>query len=99
MENNGRRKFTKEFKEEALRLVMEGGKRAKDVGENLGIRPDLISRWKHDVRTKGTEAFPGKGKRSPKDEEFHQLQKELADVRMERDILKKAVAIFSRQPK
>lgn len=94
-----KRQFSKEFKEEAVRLASAGDRKVGEVAQNLGVRADLLSRWKREYRLGGGEAFPGKGKLKPKDEEIHQLQKELTDTRMERDILKKAVAIFSRQPK
>ena len=94
-----RRRFNKVFKEEAIRLILEEGRRIKDVAENLGIDPAMLSKWKRAYESNGKEAFPGKGYLRTQDEEMRQLRRELSDVTMERDILKKAVAIFSRRPK
>ena len=95
----GKRYYDQQFKEGAVKLVIEEGRRIKDVSENLGINPQMLSVWKRKYIDGGKEAFPGKGYLMPKDEEIRQLQKELTNTRMERDILKKAVAIFSLQPK
>lgn len=96
---NGRRKYDKVFKEEAIRLILDEGRRVKDVAANLGVNPAMLSRWKRAYEGNGKDAFPGKGNSKPQDEEMRQLRRQLSDVTMERDILKKAVAIFSRQPK
>ena len=94
-----RRKFDKVFKEEAVRLILQEGRKVKDVASNLGVNPAMLSRWKRAYENKGKEAFPGKGHLRPQDEEMRQLRRQLSDVTMERDILKKAVAIFSQRPK
>ncbi len=95
-----KRYFDQEFKEGAVKLVMDEGRRIKDVAENLGINPQMLSVWKRKyINGGGKEAFPGKGKLMPKDEEIYKLKKELTNTRTERHILKKAVAIFSLQPK
>ena len=94
-----RRKFDKVFKEEAVRLILQEGRRVKDVASNLGVNPAMLSRWKRAYENNGKEAFPGKGHLRPQDEEMRQLRRQLSDVTMERDILKKAVAIFSQRPK
>ena len=96
---NGRRKYDRQFKEEAVRLILEEGRKAREVAGNLGINEAMLSRWKRQYDGDGKEAFPGKGRLKPQDEEMKRLRKELNDVTMERDILKKAVAIFSRRPK
>ena len=96
---NGRRGYDKQFKEEAIRLILEEGRRVKDVTSNLGVNPAMLSRWKRTYENNGKEAFPGKGHLRPQDEEMRQLRLQLSDVTMERDILKKAVAIFSQRPK
>lgn len=96
---NGRRKYDRQFKEEAVKLILQEGRKAREVAGNLGVNESLVSRWKREVEANGSGAFPGKGHLRPQDEEMSQLRKQLSDVTMERDILKKAVAIFSRQPK
>jgi transposase len=94
-----RRKYDRQFKEEAVRLILQEGRKTREVAGNLGINESLLSRWKREHEMNGAGAFPGKGHLRPQDEEMRQLRKQLSDVTMERDILKKAVAIFSRQPK
>ena len=88
----GRRKFSREFKVEAVQMVREGGFGVLEVAKDLGIRPDVLRRWKRQVETAGLGAFPGSGRLEPEDEG---LRRELQRVREERDILKKALAIFS----
>lgn len=95
----GRRKYDRQFKEEAVRLILREGRKAREVAGNLGVNESLVSRWKREYEANGAESFPGKGHLRPQDEEMRQLRKQLSDVTMERDILKKAVAIFSQRPK
>ena len=94
-----RRQFTKEFKVEAVRLIVEEGRRISEVARELGIRENLLGRWKKKSESGKLEVFPGKGRLSPEDAELRGLRRENARLRMERDILKKAVAIFSEEPK
>lgn len=96
---NGRRKFDREFKQEAVRLVAEQGKSVAEVARDLGICETVLHRWKKQSEEDPDHAFPGKGRQKPQDEELRRLKKEVADLRIERDILKKALAIFSRGAK
>lgn len=92
-----RKKYTKEFKEQTIAHWENSGKTAKEVADSLGIpNPTTLTRWKRQLTQKGEEAFPGNGKLSGKDAEIAELKKQLKDVQTERDILKKAVGIFSR---
>lgn len=91
-----RREYTKEFKQEAVALSNEQGVNAAQVARELGIEPALLYRWRAEMRLDGEEAFPGKGKVKSSDEEVRDLQRELDRVRMERDILKKALRVFAR---
>jgi transposase len=93
-----RRTYDKEFKREAVRLVLEEGRRASTVERNLGIGRGIISRWIREMKQDPEEAFPGKGRLKLRDQELQSLKKELEKVKRERDILKKAVAIFSTDP-
>ncbi len=93
-----RRQYTKEFKVEAVRLVLEEGRPISDVARELGIGENLLHRWKKKSEEGKVDPFPGKGRLSPEDEELRQLRRENKRLRMERDILKKAVAIFSEEP-
>jgi transposase len=91
-----RRNYTREFKQEALQLWETCGKSAQQIEDNLGITHGLLYKWRRDAQQAGEDAFPGHGKVNASDAEMHQLRRELAEMREERDILKKAVAIFSR---
>jgi len=91
-----RRSYDSEFKREAVKLVLEGGRVASEVAKGLGISDNVIYRWIKQYREDPENAFPGKGKLKPEDEELRRLRRELADVKEERDILKKVVNIFSK---
>jgi transposase len=93
-----RRRYDSEFKTEAVRLVLSG-RTVRDVASNLGISYGMLARWKREYENHTDEAFPGHGNLRPEDERVRQLERELRDVREERDILKKALAIFSKTPK
>ena len=95
---NRRRKYDSEFKREAVRLVLEEGQRASEVERNLGITRSLVSRWVREMKEDPEYAFPGKGKLKACDEEIRKLKRENERLGRERDILKKAVAIFSKDP-
>ena len=88
-----RRRFDREFKLEAVRLVTERGHRLSQVARDLDIRPDMLRRWKKQFEQDAEKAFPGEGR--ARDEELMRLRRELRRVSEERDILKKVVAIFS----
>jgi len=92
------RKYDLEFKLEAVRLASEPGVTNKDVERRLGIGQGVLSRWKRQLREDGKQAFPGKGHLKPEDAEMRRLKRENERLRRERDILKKAVAIFSTDP-
>jgi len=89
-----RRRFDKQFKIDSVRLLESSNKTATALTAELGIRGEALSRWKRELKEERVVAFPGHG--NPRDEELSRLRKENADLRMERDILKKAMAIFSR---
>jgi len=92
------RKYDLEFKMEAVRLGSEPGVTNQDVERRLGIGQGVLSRWKKELKRDGQQAFPGKGHLKPEDEKLRQLKRENERLRRERDILKKAVAIFSTDP-
>ena len=93
-----RRKFSREFKTEAVRLVKESGATIGEVARDLEIRADMLRRWKRQVEEEGRAAFPGSGRLVDRDEEVRRLQRQLRRVTMERDILKKALGIVSEEP-
>ncbi len=91
-----RRKYSKEFKEQAVARLSTSNESMKDIAFKLGINADNLRRWKSEVALKSKDAFPGNGKLSGTDAEIANLKKRLRDAEMERDILKKAVVIFSK---
>ena len=93
-----RRKFSGEFKVEAVRLVAEGGMSISQVAKDLDIRPNLLSRWKRQLTENPDEAFPGKGHQTPEQEELNKLRRKVIQLEQERDILKKAVGYFAKDP-
>jgi len=76
-------------------MVVEQGRDVFQVCEDLEIRPDMLRKWIRKFEYDGKHAFPGSGHLKPEDEEVRRLHREVERLRMERDILKKAVAIFS----
>ena len=92
------KRYDKEFKIEAVRLASEPGNTQAEIERDLGIGKGIISRWKRELQNDGEHAFPGKGRQKPVDEEMRRLKRENEKLRRERDILKKAVAIFSEDP-
>lgn len=90
-----RRQFTREFKQDVVRMIIEDNHKVGDVARDFEIDRTLISRWIREYRDHNDAAFPGNGKPLDADEELRQLRRDLARVKMERDILKKAISIFS----
>lgn len=88
-----RRQFSKEFKEQALALMESSGKSVRDLAEELGVRTDQLYRWKRSKESDRSQAFRGNGK--AREDELAAARKEIARLREERDILRKAIAIFS----
>lgn len=87
------------FKKEAIAMVNELGLSVNAVSEKLGVHIKTLYRWMDEFRQDGNNAFPGKGKLKPDDEEIRRLKRENLDLREENDILKKATAIFVRHQK
>ena len=90
-----RRTYSREFKLEALRLVETSGKSVRQIERDLGIGKGCLYRWRDKFEAEGQQAFPGQGRLTPEQEELRRLKRENEILRQERDILKKAVAIFS----
>jgi transposase len=91
-----RKRYSKEFKLEAVRLLETSGKSGHEIEDDLGIGRGQIYRWRRQLQEDGNRAFPGNGR--PRDEELYRLKKALAEIKEERDILRKALAIFSKKP-
>ena len=92
-----RRKYSQEYKQEAVRLVGQSGIPLAQVATNLGINPSILRRWCNETSKAGKNAFPGNG--TPRDMELAQLKRELQQVKQERDFLKEAAAYFARTSK
>ena len=90
------RHFSREFKINAVQLVTEKKMSVQKVSEELDIHPKLLHIWKSRFQREGEKAFTGKGLLSPEKAELRKLRKELEKTKEERDILKKALAVFSK---
>jgi len=91
------RYFTDDFKTDAVQLVIEKGIPVRTVARDLNIHPNLLHQWRRKYLNEGDHAFVGKGHLKPEEAELRRLQRELEDVKEEREILKKALAVFSRR--
>ena len=92
-----RRTYTPEFKAEAVKLVTEQGYSVAEAARSLGIHETLLRSWKQAVEKQGEQAFPGHGKLPPFEEEMRRLRAENQRLRAERNILKKATALFAQE--
>ncbi len=97
MESKQRRKFSPEFKHEAVELASHPGQTIAGVARDLGIGAGLLGRWKRELAQHGKQAFGGQG--VARDEELMRLRRELAQVKKERDFLKSAATYFARDGK
>jgi transposase len=91
-ERSKKKRFDRDFKMSAVKMVTEGKHKAAEVARSLGIHPNQLYNWKRKYGDNGDKAFPGKGNLT----EISALRRKLREVEMERDILKKAVGIFSK---
>ena len=91
-----RRRFTAEFKREAVRLLRTSGKPAAVVARELGIPRNRIYKWAEDADKKGEQAFRGAGRAKASMDELAVLQREIARLKEENEILKKAAAYFAK---
>jgi len=92
-----RRRYTREFKQEAVQLVYRREGKITEVADSLGIHPNNLQRWVREYEDDPTHSFPGNGRLRQPDEEIRQLKRQLREVEEERDILKKALAVFSKK--
>jgi transposase len=89
-------KYSKEFKLETIELARTSGKTDSQVERELGLSRGCLYNWRKEVERDGVQAFPGKGRLKADAEYVRGLERELAIVQQERDILKKVLAIFTR---
>jgi transposase len=93
-----RKTYTREFKLQALRMLGEQGLSIAEVARRLGVGENGLRNWRKAAKQRGAGGFPGHGTPSPADEELRRLRAEVARLRAERDLLKKAAAYFASPP-
>ena len=91
--------YAREFKVEAVRLVVERRVSVPQAARELGVHANVLRTWVRAYRSDPAQAFPGVGQQSPESAEVTQLRREVARLKMERDILKKAAAFFAQESK
>jgi len=89
--------YSKEFKEGAVKLVLQEGGSIKQAAQELGVSGSAMRKWVRESPAKGGGSFPGSGRLSPEDQKTRDLEKKVRRLEMERDILKKATAFFARE--
>jgi len=92
-----RRVFSREFKLEAVKLVRDRGVSVAQAARDLGLHENVLRKWVRDQKADPQHAFPGQGQMKPEQAEIAALRKEVAKLKMERDILKKAAAWFAKE--
>ena len=92
-----RRKFTREFKVEAVKLVRERGVTVAQAARDLGVHGTVLRRWVQEWAADSQQAFPGQGQMKPDQLEIERLRREVTKLKAERDILKKAAAYFAKE--
>lgn len=90
-----RRRYSAEFKREAVALTRQPGVSCRQVALEIGVNPNMLTRWKREADEASGKAFSGSG--SPRDEEIAKLKRELARVKKERDFLKEAATFFAKE--
>lgn len=91
-----RRRFSREFKIEAVNLVIKEGNSIVDVARDLDLHPNTLGLWKSQLAQDPAHAFPGKGHMKPEQQELHDLRKKVKMLQMENEILKKTVGYFAK---
>jgi transposase len=91
-----RRKFSREYKLEAVKLVRERGVGVAQAARDLDVHENVLRKWIKEYGADPMQAFPGHGQMKPEQVEIDRLRKEVAKLKAERDILKKAAAYFAR---
>jgi transposase len=92
----GRRRFGREFKIEAVRLIKDRGVSVAQASRDLDVHENVLRKWVRDFAADPAQAFPGHGQMKPEKLEIEKLRREVAKLKAERDILKKAAAYFAK---
>ena len=90
-----RRKYSPEFKQQAVEMTYQPGVSCRQVAFEIGVNPNLLTRWRREAEAEGAGAFGGTG--NARDAEVMQLKRELARVKKERDFLAKAATFFAKE--
>lgn len=97
MTETKRKRYTKEFKQDAVTLVAREQYTIAEAARRLGVNENMLGRWKREFVEQGAVAFPGQGRQTPEQEEITSLRRDVKRLEMERDILKKATVFFASQ--
>src|SRR5450432_3361923 len=92
-----RRRFSREFKLEAVKLIRERGVSAAQAARDLNVHENVLRKWVKEFGSDPVQAFPGHGQLKPEQQEIERLRREVNKLKAERDILKKAAAFFARE--
>jgi transposase len=92
-----RRRFTREFKVEAVKLVKERGVSVRQAARDLNVHENVLRKWVKELGADPQRAFPGHGQMKPEQLEIERLRREVQKLKAERDILKKAAAYFAKE--
>ena len=92
-----RKNYSKQFKIDAVKLITEQGYKVTEAARNLGIDHTMLRRWKKELEAGVDNSFPGNGKMTAEQEELLRLRKEVEQLKMEKEILKKAAAFFAKE--
>ena len=92
-----RRRFAREFKLEAVKLVRERGVSVAQVARDLDVHENMLRKWVKELASDPQHAFPGEGQMKPEQLEIERLRREVIKLKAERDILKKAAAYFAKE--
>ncbi len=94
-----RKKYSKEFKLDAIVLVVDQNYSQAEASINLGVNPNMLSRWVKEAENDDGQAFRGNGNLTPEQEEIRELKAQVKRLEMEREILKKATVFFAKETK
>jgi transposase len=86
---SGRKKYSKEFKLDAVSLVLDQGYNRAEAARSLGLNSNMLGRWVLEQQTDGGQTFRGNGKLTAEQEEIRQLKNQVKNLKMEKEILKK----------
>jgi len=89
--------YTNEFRLDAVRLVLEEGLTRAETSQRLGMNHNTLGKWVKAYKKDGKDAFPGKGRQTPEKEEIRRMREEIRQLKMEREILKKATVFFAKE--